>query len=101
MKDYSYIIMLLPGLFVLRALVAHRAHRASALPVLGVLLLVQAADTQVPLLRQLMPLIHAYFPLLLTGAVGVYLLRIALPSPDGVPIGLTPHPTPQAQGGNQ
>jgi Glycosyltransferase family 87 len=81
LKDYSYILILIPTLFVLRDL-GRRGLRPDYL-LLGLALLAfgQPQQTFVPGSQVLIYLAQAYLPLFVTAAVMVYVLKMILRNP--------------------
>jgi len=77
MKDYSYILMLIPALFVIRDL--RRSEGQSYLLIaLGLMVLAQPQQTNVPGLQVLIYMLQAYLPLSVAAVVMVYVLRLML-----------------------
>ena len=80
-KDYSYILMLIPTLFVVRDL-GRRGHRPDYLLLgLGLLAFGQPQQSLVPGLQVLIYLLQAYLPLFLAAGVMVYVLKMILKDP--------------------
>ena len=68
MKSYSYVLMLIPALFVVRDL-GRRGVRPNYLLIsLAVLVLAQPQQTNVPGMSRVLTLAQAYLPLLLAAA---------------------------------
>jgi hypothetical protein len=81
MKDYSYILMLIPALFVIRDL--RRSEGQSYLLIaLGLMVLAQPQQTNVPGLQVLIYMLQAYLPLSVAAVVMVYVLRLMLRTAD-------------------
>ena len=78
MKDYSYILLLLPALFVITDLT--RRGRAANYPILAVaaVLFTQPQQSNVPGLAGLIIMLQAYMPLVFAGGVMCYVLRALL-----------------------
>jgi hypothetical protein len=89
LKDYSYILMLIPTLFVLRDLGRRRLHPDYFLLGLGLLAFGQPQQSLVPGLTVLIYILQAYLPLFLAVAVMAYLLKMILEEPG---TGLAPTP---------
>jgi hypothetical protein len=80
-KDYSYILMLIPTLFVLRDL-GQRGRRPDYLLLgLGLLAFGQPQQNLVPGLQVLIYLLQAYLPLFVAAAVMVHVLKMILIEP--------------------
>ena len=80
-KDYSYILMLIPTLFVLRDL-GRRGRRPDYLLLgLGLLAFGQPQQSLVPGLKVLIYLLQAYLPLFVAAGVMVYVLKTILKKP--------------------
>jgi hypothetical protein len=75
MKDYSYILMLIPTLFVERDLSRRGVRTDYLLLAVGVMVFAQPQQSNVPGLTALVYMLQAYLPLYLAGAVLVYVLR--------------------------
>ena len=97
MKDYSYILMLVPALFVFRDLTRREIRTDYLLIGAGLMVFAQPQQTNIPGLTAFIYMLQAYLPLFMAGAVLVYVLgaleRAAVASPDAgrrvsVPLGL-------------
>jgi hypothetical protein len=76
MKDYSYILMLIPTLFVVRDM-DRRGIRADYLLLgAGLMTFGQPQQSNVPGLQAGIYMLQAYLPLWIAGAVLVYLLSV-------------------------
>ncbi|HEY6923989.1 MAG TPA: glycosyltransferase family 87 protein [Steroidobacteraceae bacterium] len=78
MKDYSYILMLIPALFVIRDLRRSEGTQNYLLLALGLMILAQPQQTNVPGLQILIYMLQAYLPLWVAAIVMVYVLRLML-----------------------
>lgn len=78
MKDYSYILMLIPALFVVRDLRRSEGTQNYLLIALGLMILAQPQQTNVPGLQVLIYMLQAYLPLSLAAVVMIYVLRLML-----------------------
>jgi hypothetical protein len=78
MKDYSYILMLIPALFVIRDLRRSEGTQNYLLIALGLMILAQPQQTNVPGLQVLIYMLQAYLPLSVAAVVMVYVLRLML-----------------------
>ena len=74
MKDYSYILMLLPALYVLRDLRRRRLPADYVLLGVGLMIVGQPQQTNVPGMTALVYMLQAYLPLLLSGGALAYLV---------------------------
>jgi hypothetical protein len=74
LKDYSYILMLIPTLFVIEDLGKRRITPNYLLIGLGLMICAQPQQTTVPGLMALVYMLQAYLPLLISAAVAEYLL---------------------------
>jgi hypothetical protein len=74
MKDYSYILMLIPALFVLRDIARRDITPNYFLLGLALLIWAQPQQTTVPGMDGLIYMIQAYLPLLMSAAVMAYVL---------------------------
>ena len=81
LKDYSYILMLIPTLFVLRDLGGRGCRPDYLLLGLGLLAFGQPQQSLVPGLQVLIYMLQAYLPLFLAAAVMVYVLKTILKNP--------------------
>lgn len=90
MKDYSYILMLIPALFVVRDIARRGIAPDYFLLGLALLIWAQPQQTYVPGLEALIYMLQAYLPLLVSTAIMIYVLRL-LPqeSPEPVPVPAT------------
>ena len=80
-KDYSYILMLMPTLFVLRDL-GRQGFRPDYLLIgLGLMVLGQPQQSLVPGLEVLIYMLQAYLPLFVAAVVMVYTLKMILKKP--------------------
>jgi hypothetical protein len=79
MKDYSYILMLIPALFVIRDLRGRSEGMKDFMMIaLGLMILAQPQQTNVPGLQVLIYMLQAYLPLSVAVVVMVYVLRLML-----------------------
>jgi hypothetical protein len=74
MKDYSYILMLIPTLWVIRDLGRRKVTPDYLLIALGLMICGQPQQSRVPGLAGLVYMLQAYLPLLVAAAVAAYLL---------------------------
>lgn len=81
LKDYSYIIMLMPALFVVRDLGRRGLSPDYLLLGLGLMAFGQPQQSLVPGLQLLIYMLQAYLPLFLAAAVTVYVLQMILKEP--------------------
>ncbi len=81
MKDYSYMLMLLPTLFVVRDLNRRAVRTDYLLLAVGLMIVAQPQQSNVPGVTDLVYMLQSYLPLYLAGGVLVYVLG-ALRDPD-------------------
>jgi len=81
LKDYSYILMLIPALFVVRDLGTRGLRTDYLLLGLGLMAFGQPQQSLVPGLELLIYMLQAYLPLFLAAAVMVYVLKTILKEP--------------------
>jgi Glycosyltransferase family 87 len=91
-KDYSYIVLLLPSLFLIRQINMGRIQAAWSVPALAVLMFMPGRQSYVPGLQTLLPWVQSYLPWLIGWGLLYYLVRtpvearvpstIALPRPE-------------------
>jgi hypothetical protein len=74
MKDYSYILMLIPTLWVIRDLGKRKVTPDYLLIALGLMVCAQPQQSRVPGLAGLVYMLQAYLPLLIAATVAAYLL---------------------------
>jgi hypothetical protein len=79
-KDYSYILLLMPSLYLIRRIDFSKLRPTSLIPVLGVLMFVPAKDSYVPGLQTLLPWLESYLPWLVAWCLLYYLVRMPLES---------------------
>jgi len=75
MKDYSYILVLIPSLFVIRDLGKHEIPQNWLLLAIGLMIFAQPQQTNVPGLQSLIYMLQAYLPLLMAAGIMVYVLE--------------------------
>jgi len=75
MKDYSYILVLVPSLFVIRDLGKHEIPQNWLLLAIGLMIFAQPQQTNVPGLQSLIYMLQAYLPLLMAAGIMVYVLE--------------------------
>lgn len=104
MKDYSYVLMLIPTLFVIRDIGRRRTTPEFLLIAVGLMVWGQPQQTYVPGLQALIYMLQAYLPLLTAAAVMGYVLIISLraevapkPSHDESAIASQPGRLPEQQ----
>lgn len=73
MKDYAYILMLMPTLFVVRDICKRQITPNYLLLALGLMVCAQPQQTNVPGLTALIYMLQAYMPLFMAAAVMVYI----------------------------
>jgi hypothetical protein len=78
MKDYSYILMLIPSLFVMKDIIRRRVAANYPLLAVALMLFTQPQQSNVPGLAGLIIMLQAYMPLVFSGIVMVYVLRASL-----------------------
>jgi hypothetical protein len=78
LKDYSYILMLMPALFVIHDLGQRGLRPDYLLLGLGLMTFGQPQQSLVPGLQLLIYMLQAYLPLFLAAAVTVYVLQMIL-----------------------
>jgi Glycosyltransferase family 87 len=78
LKDYSYILMLIPALFVVRELGRRGLRPDYLLLGIGLMTFGQPQQSLVPGLEVLIYMLQAYLPLFLSAAVMVYVLKMIL-----------------------
>jgi hypothetical protein len=76
MKDYSYILLLVPALFVVRDLARREGKPSYLLLGVGLMILAQPQQTNVPGLQAFIYMLQAYLPLLMSGVITAYMLRL-------------------------
>jgi hypothetical protein len=81
MKDYSYMLMLLPTLFVVRDLNRRAVRTDYLLLAVGLMIVAQPQQSNVPGVTDLVYMLQSYLPLYLAGGVLVYVLG-ALRDPE-------------------
>jgi Glycosyltransferase family 87 len=74
LKDYSYILMLIPTLFVIRDIGKRQLTPNYLLIAVGLMICAQPQQSRVPGLAALVYMLQAYLPLLIATAVAAYLL---------------------------
>ena len=82
MKDYSYILLLMPSLYVVREVSRGTLKPRLMVPLVGVLMLVQTNTSIVPVLKSALPLISGYMPWIATWFVLYYLAFVCRPRPS-------------------
>jgi hypothetical protein len=78
MKDYSYILMLIPTLFVVRDLQSRNLNPNYLLLAVGLMVCAQPQQSNVPGLTALVYMLQAYLPLFMAAAVMCYVLSALL-----------------------
>jgi hypothetical protein len=76
MKDYSYILMLIPALFVIRNIARRGLTPDYFLLGLALLIWAQPQQDYVPGMEALIYMIQAYLPLFISAAIMIYVLRL-------------------------
>jgi len=84
MKDYTYILLLMPTLFVLRDIGKRSMVPDYLLLAVGLMICAQSPQTYVPRLVSLVYLLQSYLPLFIAAAVLAYVLRAILQPPPAV-----------------
>jgi hypothetical protein len=78
MKDYSYVLMLIPTLYVIRDMGRRGLAPESYLLFIALLVWGQPQQTSVPGLQAFIYMLQAYLPLTVAATVMVYVLRVVL-----------------------
>jgi hypothetical protein len=78
MKDYTYILMLMPTLFVVRDIAKRGIPPDYFLMAVGLMVCAELQQTYVPRLGSFVYMLQAYLPLFVSGAVLLYVLRALL-----------------------
>lgn len=86
-KDYSYIILLIPSLFVIRQILTGTLRPTLLLPLVAVLIFTPPTFDYVPVLGSVVPWLQSYQPWLVAWCLLYYLLRVNRP---GIPAGSAP-----------
>jgi hypothetical protein len=85
-KDYTYVILLMPALFVVRQIMLGRLGPGLFVPLLGVLIFYQPRSSYVPGLTYVVWALQAYLPWLVAWIIMVYLVRsVRCARPEGAP----------------
>jgi hypothetical protein len=78
MKDYSYMLMLIPALFVMKDIIRRRVAANYPLLAVALMLFTQPQQSNVPGLLGLIIMLQAYMPSVFSGIVMVYVLSVLL-----------------------
>jgi hypothetical protein len=78
MKDYSYIIVLIPSLFIIREIVQGRLKRNLLVPLVGVLIFLPTWHSVIPVLRIVLPWLQSYLPWFVAWCVLYYFVRFRM-----------------------
>ena len=79
-KDYSYIILLIPSLFMIRQIILGTVRPALLAPLVAVLMFIPARDSYVPALATLLPWVQSYLPWMVAWWMLYYFANLLLDS---------------------
>jgi hypothetical protein len=88
-KDYSYIILLIPSLFMIRQITLGTIRPALPAPLIAVLVFIPARDSYVPGLATLLPWVQSYLPWLVAWWMLYYFAGLLLGSRDSETLDMT------------